>query len=185
MKRLVVCAALLALMAVSADAQRIVPTTSFVLNLDYAQFRNDDQSSYLEIYYGFYARLLTYEKTEEGYLGIVRLNTRIKNNATGEYIVNDVSPLSVSIKDTSDPSYGASRVAQVGYALPFGEYTLEVTAVDSIDVSRRDGMVLPVTLKSFSGEALTSDIQLCTNIKNSENKLDPFFKICLEVTPNP
>lgn len=185
MKRLVVCVALLLLSINFSEAQRIVPNTSFVLNLDYAQFRNDEQSSYLEIYYGFYTRLLTYEKTGEGYQGIVRLNTRIKNNTTGEYIVNDVSPLAVSIKDTSDPSYNASRVAQVGYALPFGEYTLEVTAIDSVDASRRDGMVLPVTLKSFVDEALTSDIQLCTNIKNSENKLDPFFKNSLEVTPNP
>ncbi len=168
-----------------ASAQRVAPFTSFVLNLDYAQFRNDDQSSYLEIYYGFYARLLTYEKVGEVYQGFVTLTTRLKNNSTGEYLVNDISPLQVRIKDTSDASYNSARVAQVGYALPFGEYSLQVMAVDSLNPQRRDSIVLPITLKTFAGQVRTSDVQLCSNIKNSDNKSDPFFKNSLEVTPNP
>jgi hypothetical protein len=33
-----------------------------VLNLDYARFRNDAQSAYSEIYYGFYPNLLHYNR---------------------------------------------------------------------------------------------------------------------------
>lgn len=186
MKRGFVFFSMLAMGFISISVgQQIVPKTSFVLNLDYAQFRNDDSSSYLEIYYGFYSRLLTYQKVDTLFEGLVKLSTKIRNKATGELVVNDVSPLRIVLKDTSDGSYSSARIAQVGYAMPFGEYTLEVMASDSLSQSRRDSIKLTVSLKSFGTTPTSSDVQLCSSIKNSNKKTDPFYKNSLEAVPNP
>ena len=54
MKKLLCCFALLACLSGNLAAQNLIPLGTFVLNLDYARFRNDAQRSYFELYYGFY-----------------------------------------------------------------------------------------------------------------------------------
>ncbi|MBI3586901.1 MAG: GWxTD domain-containing protein [Ignavibacteriales bacterium] len=166
-------------------AQRLTPASSFVLNLDYAKFRNDDKSGYLEIYYGFYPRLVTYNLNEGKYVGAITLSTKLKNTATGELTVNDRSVLPVQIVDTSGASFSSTFISQTGYAVPFGEYTLQVIATDSLTGTRKDSIMLSLSVQGYPATVTTSDVELCSTIKNSTQKDDPFFKNSLEVMPNP
>jgi GWxTD domain-containing protein len=185
MKKFVFLAVLAGAVGANLRAQNLDPTASFVLNLDYARFRLDDQTSYLEIYYAFYPNLLTYSSSANGYRGGVKLWTRMKDNATNAWQVNQRTTLPVTISDTSSAAYRYPFTTQAGYALPFAEYTLEVVAVDSLDLSRGDSISLKVDLQAYPDQVAISDLELCSLLQPSSNKNDPFFKNSLEVVPNP
>ena len=169
----------------TASTQHLKPRGTFVLNLDYAKFRNDDKSGYLEIYYGFYPQLINYEKRGDSYVGVMRLETRLIQLSTGERLINDRSNVPIIIADTSDPSYRYPRVSQAGYAVPMGDYRLEVSVIDTLDSSVRDSATLAISVKPVPGEIASSDIELCSSIRNSDEKSGTFYKNTLDVVPNP
>lgn len=182
------CSCVLALLIALSPTvlpQQIKPSGTFVLNLDYAKFRNDEKSGYLEIYYGFYPQLINYRKVGDRFVGVMRLETRLTAVSSGERIINDRSNVPISISDTSDPSYRYPRVSQVGYAVPNGEYRLEVMVTDTLDPSVRDSANLPISVQSIPLTIASSDIELCSSIKPSEEKGGSFYKNTLDVVPNP
>jgi GWxTD domain-containing protein len=166
-------------------AQRITASGRFVLNLDYAKFRNNDSTGYLEIYYGFYPRLITYDLINGRFVGLLKVYTRIKDTLTQSYLVNNVSNVPVAVADTTEQSLRSTFVTQAGHLLPNGEYTLEVVVIDSLTPSRRDGIRLPISMKAYTGTVESSDLELCSNIRASDQKNELFYKNSLEVMPNP
>ena len=185
MKRVYAIVAAMMFFSGGGWAQVMTPSTAFVLNLDYARFRHTDSTGYLEIYYGFYPGLMSFEKRNDQYIGALRVSTRIRNNETGEYYVRQQSNVPVVISDTSSPTLHSTYVSQVGYALPFGSYTLQVEVIDTLAPSRRDSLELPLSVAKFPGTTAASDIELCSNVKSSSEKRDLFYKNSLEVLPNP
>ncbi|MBF8248359.1 MAG: hypothetical protein HW374_1159, partial [Bacteroidetes bacterium] len=168
-----------------SHGQRLTPKTSFVLNLDYARFFYNDTTGYVEIYYAFYPRLVSYVMNDNKYSGYISLRTRIMNKATSQYLTNDRAVLPLTVLDTTDRALGNTFVTQMGYALPYGEYVLSVFARDSLDESRGDSVTLPLSIGSFTAGVHISDMELCSNIKNSDQKSDPFYKNSFETIPNP
>jgi len=164
-------------------AQTLTPTSNFVLNVDYARFRNNDQSGYLEVYYGFYPNLLTYRLSDGVYHAGVKLRTRVWNKATQAVAQQVLLPLAIT--DTSSASYRFPFITQAGYMIPFGEYTLEVLAVDSLNSSRRDSISLPIKFQPYPETISLSDVELCSKVVASSKKDDAFSKNSLEVVPNP
>jgi GWxTD domain-containing protein len=166
-------------------AQAITPGSSFVLNVDYSRFRNDDRSGYLEVYYGFYPSLLTYEWSAGKYRAGVILSTRLISRETNETVLARRSLLRVEESDTSGVWYRYPFVTQAGFAVPFGEYTLEVIAADSLADSRKDSVSMPIEISRYPATLAISDLELSKNIKPSNRKDDLFYKNSLEVVPNP
>jgi GWxTD domain-containing protein len=186
MKKFVFFLVLASMLAVSESAaQRLYPKSPLILNLDYAKFRNDDSSGYLELYYGFYPGLVAYEQREGRFSGFLKVDTRVKDTQSGRYIVNRLSGVPVVIRDTSQASMRSTFVSQVGMTLPFGEYALEVIVTDSLAPTRRDSLNLPLSMRSYGTTVSMSDLELCSNIKQSDQKNDLFFKNSLDVMPNP
>ena len=166
-------------------AQDITPRGEFALNVDYAKFHNNDQSGYLEIYYGFHPSLLTYQLVEEKYVAGVQLTTRFLNNETQQLVINERSLLPVTETDTSATTFKFPFVSQAGYAIPFGDYTLEVVAADSLNPSRRDSVSFIVHIDKYNRDKVVcSDLELCSKINSSHRTDNPFFKNSLEVVPN-
>ena len=165
-------------------AQDRTPQTSFVLNVDYARFRYDDQSGYLEIYYAFYPHLITLVSSGGGLQGGVHLETRLINNATKAAIVDRRVLLPLVIADTSSASFRHPFTSQTGHAVPFGAYTLEVVAADSLNPSRRDSASLAIDIRPFPLTASISDVELASKVQPSAKTDDPFYKNSLEVLPN-
>lgn len=185
MRRILLLVVLSTFGGIDLIAQSIIPTSRFVINIDYARFRNDEQSGYLEIYYGFYPNLLTYQWSEGKFRAGVHLWTRLREEGTETLAVNERVLLPVEITDTTDVSLRFPFITQAGYVLPLGDYTFEVVAADSLNPSRRDSTSLVIHIDVDTGGVVCSDLELCSKIVSSSKKDDPFFKNSLEVVPNP
>ncbi len=166
-------------------AQQLTPRGPFVLNLDYARFRNDAQSGYLEIYYAFYPNLLHYNFSGNAYQSGIKVSARLADKATQAAVFEQKMLLPVTITDTSSAAYRFPLTTQTGHVVPFGEYTLTVTASDSLNPAQRDSLSLPLSIKAFSETTAISDLELCSRIQPSSDKAALFFKNSLEVVPNP
>ncbi len=166
-------------------AQDIIPTHPFKFDFDYARFRYDEQSGYLEIYHSFHPYLLTFRWSEGKYRAGVKLWTKLKNKKTKAIVVDEYAFLPIVLSDTSEVEYRYPFVTQSGYAVSFGDYTLEVVGSDSINPSHKDSISLTISIKAYPSEVVCSDIELCSSIKSSQSKEDPFYKNSLEVVPNP
>ena len=167
-----------------ANAQKGSARQAFVINLDYAKFRNDDSSAYLEIYYGFYPSLVTYAERGGVLTGVLKVSTRIREKVSGALHVNTLSTVLIPAPDTISGS-GSVMISQTGYTLPFGDYQLDVRAVDSLSPARADSISLPLAVNNVGTKASISDIELCSSIKNSTRKDVLYYKNSLEVIPNP
>ncbi len=185
MKRFFFLVILVVFLGTELIPQNITPTAPFILDLDYARFRNDDQSGYLEIYYGFYPDLLTYQMSEGKYRAGVQLWTRMWNKKTQAMVINDRALLPIVVTDTSEASFRYPFITQAGYAIPLGDYTLEVVAADSLAPARRANSNLTISINAYPKGVGCSDLELCSTIKSSQLDDDPFFKNSLEVVPNP
>lgn len=185
MKKFFLLFVFIVLVSFNLSAQTLTPKSKFVLNLDYARFRNDAQTGYLEVYYGFYPSSLTYDLAAGAYHAGVKLRTTIRNNATKAVTVQQQALLPLVVTDTSSASFRYPFTTQAGVAVPFGEYVLEVVAVDSLDATRRDSLNLPVRVNAFAENLSMSDVELCSRVQASSRKSDPFYKNSLEVVPNP
>ena len=60
--------------------ETIAPKGPVLLNLDYSRFRYADQSSYMEIYYGFHPQQLTYTLNEGQYEGGILLSIKVQKS---------------------------------------------------------------------------------------------------------
>ncbi len=187
MKKTAAALLLAAMFYCPAAAQELSPAAGarFGLELDYARFRNNEQSGYLEVYYGFYPRLLTYRFAEGKYHGGVKLQTRVKDNFTRNLVAERRTTLRIDEADTAATWYSYPMVTQSGFTLPHGEYTLEVVAADSLAPMRSDSVSLMFQVNGYPAAAAVSDIELCKNITPSTRKEDLFYKNALEVVPHP
>jgi GWxTD domain-containing protein len=183
MRSLVPALALL-LLAPPAEAQRHYPSSPFLLNLDYARFRNDDRSGYVELYYAFYPNLVTSDPTPDGGLqGWVMVTERLTERETGTQVLFEKRYMTIRVRDTSQLNAGLTSVSQAGYALPYGSYQLTVSAVDSLEPSRRDSISLPIDVLPAGPGVAVSDLELCSSITPGKDG-GSFVKNTLEVVPN-
>lgn len=177
--------ALLIVVSPALMGQRVIPRSSFVLNFDYARFHNNEQSGYLELYYAFFPQLLTFELSNGRYNAAILLKTELRNVVSGEKAIDNNFVLPVSISDTADPAFQNTLITQTGFAVPFGEYVLKVTAYDSLDAVRIDTISQSVSIQSRPSGISMSDLELCSTIRQSDKRDDPFYKNAHEVVPNP
>src|SRR5512145_1214205 len=175
----------LAMFSHESAAQTVTPASQFTLDVDYARFRNDASSGYLEIYYGFYPQLLTYHWQDGKFHAGVKLQTRIINAQSQEAVVSKNDLLKIAEADTSGTWYRFPFVTQAGFMLPLGDYKLEITAEDSLATGRISTWSKPIAIASYPLTTNSSDVELCKNIAGSTNKADPFFKNSLEIVPYP
>lgn len=157
----------------------------FVLNVDYARFKYDEQSTYLEIYYAFYPSLVTFAQKDGKYQGSVMLSTSLRKQGTGEVVIERTASHPMVIADMTAPFLRTTYVTQAGYTVPFGDYVLEVIATDSVRPHRTDRLSLPISFRPVAEGISISDLELCSNITQSDDKTDAFYKNTLVVLPNP
>lgn len=166
-------------------AQNLAPLGAFVLNLDYARYRNDAQNAYVELYYGFYPNALNYTLAGGKYAAGIKVHTKLTSHAKQTVLVNRAMLLPIAIDDTASAAYKFPFTTQAGFVVPYGEYTLEVTALDSLAPARRDSLRLSINLPPYPEKITVSDIQMCSRVQASNKKEDLFYKNGLEVMPNP
>lgn len=169
----------------SSYSQTIQSKGPFVLNFDYARFRNDSTSTYLEVYYSFYAGSISFTPADTGYRGAVMLTTVIRRKSDGDTLVLQRRKLPILVADTSEATRRLVFVEQSGFPLPHDEYVLEVFAADFLDPAKKDSIRLPLTLTRYADGVVGSDIELCSEVRDAAGTPTAFTKNSLDVVPNP
>ncbi len=175
---------LLALAFSTAGAQTIAPSEPLRVRTDYARFRGDEKSMFVEVYYSFPQRSITYKAEAEGFKGGVDLTIIVMLKDSLVYADRWAVPHVV--KDTNSLQSGMNLVGLTSVGLPEGDYTLKLIGKDIHDSGRKDStsMRLPVKMVGQASMVL-SDVELATNIKQQGSKSSPFYKNTLEVVPTP
>lgn len=166
-------------------AQTLAPAGALQFHVDYARFRQDDQSGYLEVYYSFHPRLLTFMQENGKFHAGIALSTRLLRAGAEEAVADKNMALHLAEADTAATWYRFPFVTQTGFVLPQGDYTLEVTAVDSLAPNRKVTAKAQVNIPAYGPAVMLSDLELCKKIAPSQNKTDLFYKNALEVVPQP
>ncbi len=152
---------------------------------DYARFKYDSTSVFLEIYYSFAQRDLTLEKIDEGYLvkGIIHIEMK---DSTGEYYINKDWKVQNILADTAN-MINSDLVGLVSVVVPEGVYDIVVEGRDFSHPDKKKRIADKLVIEAFpEDEYLISDIQLSSNIKKDlSNKKSIFYKNTFEVIPNP
>ena len=171
------------LIGFSEAAVAQTPANPFVINFDYARFRNNATHGYLELYYSFYCGQITFHADGAGLTGGVGIRTNLIQEGTGKAVINERVVLPVVMDDTSAAGWRTTSILrQAGHLVPFGKYRLHVVAYDSANPAQRDSLSMPVEINALP---VTSDLQLCASIQASANTTHAYYKNAHEVTPHP
>jgi len=158
------------------------------LDVDFAHFRGVEDSLYVELYYSFPAKALTYEYDEEVYTGSLELDVTVFER-TGDpvSIKNRAFRMNYSVVDTTGEQLNQSVIGQSALFLPPGEYDIKIKAIDSGYPENTDSVSFPVDLSELPEKHVAiSDIQFANSIQQiPEDPDNSFYKNTLEVIPNP
>lgn len=161
------------------------PQSGFNFEFDYAQFRYDSTSNFLELYYSFNQESLEVisENSHTNLQGLLKVF--IKDSDTGDTLVYNYWRVQHDI-DTS-LVLNQMLVGSLGFVVPKGNYICEVTGSDLNDVSKSRIISEEIRITPFLHDNLQiSDIQLASKIiQGSENKSSIFYKNTYEVIPIP
>jgi GWxTD domain-containing protein len=166
------------------------PNTPFKVNLDWARFRGDSASIYLEMYFGFDVSSLKYAPTADGYRSDAIISVTFKLSATDSIVARQAMRIPFSITDTTMLTQSRIYNDVLGFALKPDIYRVYAVLKDTRDPAHLDSVSFPFDLRSLDKSHVTlSDIELCTSIvpmeKDSTTGTNRFYKNTMEVKPNP
>jgi GWxTD domain-containing protein len=158
----------------------------FFINADFANFRYDKSSTYLEFYYSFNQSQFKIVKTGNDYNAAAIITLLIKSKKNDSIVLANKWKNPMKITDTSLTALDKPLTGVQGFKLPFGEYTAHVICYDENNLRSVDS--LQIDLKSFMDpDKLTlSDVQLSSQIQQiPKDEKNIFYKNTLEVIPHP
>lgn len=162
--------------------------TKMNFELDYARFRYDSVSNYIEFYYLIDAATLTPKYDSSKIISQAILNFKIYDPLKSDTIVNNSYKFEKVYQDSAElKTPQQNQMGIVAYILKNGNYKLDASIVDMNDETKSQKISenLAVDPYAFSDTKI-SDIELAVNIKQTtEKKQSMFYKNSYEVTPNP
>jgi len=156
-------------------------------NFDYAQFKYDSLSNYLEVYYSFNQNDLKTSNRDSKYFVDAIIHLQIQNTKSGELVVNKDWAFKQEINKDDTVNSNNVLLGVVGYILKKGDYSISVSLKDNIDENNQKQYkenleIIPFEENHFS----ISNIELSNKIINENaNENSIFYKNTLEVYPNP
>jgi len=170
----------------------ICANTNFAQNklgfeFDYARFKLDENSVYLELYYEIREGDLTPVKGDNGFVIKGNLLIEITDKVKKEITYKKDFPFQDSFAEITDEVKAKNMVGVLGVSIPKGEYTLKLVVQDLNNRTNSKTVNENLTIAPFDEKnASISDIQLSLGIiREDANKSSIFYKSGLEVTPNP
>lgn len=157
------------------------------MSLDFARFRGDSVTVFLETYYGFDVSLLKYAGTGNDFRGEAIVSVTFKQSATDSIVSHKALRIPFSINDTTLLAQSRMYNDVFTFFLKPDVYRVYVVIKDRLDPSLVDSVSFPFDLTLVDRiPAALSDVELCTSIvpieKDSTNR---FYKNTMEVKPNP
>ncbi|MGA7307158.1 MAG: GWxTD domain-containing protein [Rhodothermales bacterium] len=165
------------------------------IDLDFASFAYDGETTLLESYLAFGAASLDFQQDSAGFVSLLPVYLALRH-ATVTTLLETAPPpvwadsaaLSFSVPDTSVLGPGQHFLHLVRAIVPPGEYQMMLTIPGNEEVGRRR-LVLTrdVNVPDFSSASgpQLSNIEMAASIKASSNRDDLFYRNGLLVRPNP
>jgi GWxTD domain-containing protein len=169
----------------TAFSQSRIPLSPFVLNVDISRYMFPPDQGYLNVYYAVHPTTVMLLKTNDTLRGSVIIETKIINTQNDSLIVHSSIMIPIVIGDTMSASINADYLAKSMYSLDLGTYSLVIHAHDNKNPMRRDSVLKRFSMLQSSTTPIISDIDLCSRITPSKEKINPFYKNSYEVIPNP
>lgn len=161
--------------------------SNFNFNIDFASFKYDSTSNYVEFYYSFPTSQmkLVNQNNKLQVEGLFRL--QIKDDKTGKYLVNKDWRIPNEVQDSSSITNKSTLMGEIGFVIPDGNYTCYAEGSDRNNPVEKQSYSFPVNEKAFgNNEINVSGIQLASSIKQEDaDKNSIFYKNTLEVIPSP
>jgi len=157
----------------------------FVLNADYSRFWQNDSTMYVEISTAVYPSLTVLKQDSLGYHGKIDLIILIQDTSSGVFVHTDRFNIPINLVDSTSFARTKSLVNNTTYALRCGTYKVSVFGIDDFNRVRRDSSFFMVDIVKKPDTVALSDIELCSNITESSDQKDIFYKNTYRVTPNP
>jgi len=158
-----------------------------VFDFDYATFRNDNQTDYVEVYYAIQQSSLNYQKADSTFFVEAVLNLEFSDSSTGTIVQKKNWKVRNEGVDSTELLSNLNLIGVVGFSLAPGNYVLSISAQDwqnkeSKATFKENIKFLPISKDSFC----ISDVQIASRIiQDSENKESIFYKNTMEVIPAP
>ena len=161
--------------------------TELQFEFDFARFKYDNQTTYLEFYYELSPRYMKIENTASGFVYEAIVHVELKNEDTQEFIINRDWKIQNALQDTSTASLSKSLLGSFGIGVKPGNYSILVNAYDSNNKYLSKSISENIKIEEYPEDKFgISDIQIATNIKHDGvDSLSIFYKNTLEVFPNP
>jgi GWxTD domain-containing protein len=175
----------LCFIVLNAQSQSNLSINQFILHTCYNRFWQSDSTSFLEIATAFYPNQVILTKDSIGYHGSIELRITIQKKSSGTLIHADRYMVPVHILDTASVLMTKSIVSKIIYQLELGSYSIAVYGFNSSNRSRCDSSLFIVNIEKRPSTSVLSDIELSTNISESSDRKDPFYKNSYRVVPNP
>jgi len=158
------------------------PSDSMRIHVDYARFRGDARTLYVELYYAFSQRSLTYREDSSEVQAGVDLSVMIH---TGDSLVfADRWIIPHKLSDVTTAERNLNLVAISAVQLPYGDHRATLIGCDRNNPRRCDTLIFDIPVRSVdTARVVLSDIELATSIV-SGSEASPFYKNTLEVIPN-
>lgn len=154
---------------------------------DYAKFKNDSVSAYVEFYYSIILSALTPSKYEKDSVVTANIDLTIYNDSTNEKLYN--LPIKfMSMINSDDINRENKYITGVkSFILNPGHYRFVVDAIDLQDTTNHYLTEFKITIINYEPERISlSSLEICSNIiEGSDNKNSYFYKNTYEVIPNP
>lgn len=164
-----------------------LPQTQFNFNVDYASFKYDAESNYIEFYYSFPGdQLKTVEKDGKNIVeGLLELH--IKNNSNNTDFLNKKWRIPSLAPNKELKTKAQNLVGMIAFVVPKGSYTCTALGYDNNNLVQKKDFTFSFDVNPYSStKAKISDVQLASNIKNDGvDQKSIFYKNTLEVIPYP
>lgn len=161
------------------------------IGVDYAAFAYSPSESLVEIYLGIGAASLDYAAADSGYQATVPMEFGLWHasdatlESTPEAAVWTQSyAMDFDVPDTSALAAGQVFVRQVRVAVPPGEYELRVAVAAGGDAPLSAARDLIVPDFAVPDACAFSDVTLASQIRQSDDREDAFYKNGLFILPN-
>lgn len=173
---------LLVLFCVSLFSQKKI---SF--EFDYAAFRYDSTTKYLEMYYSIQQASLAAVKSDSQYVVEALISLTFVDSASGKVVQQKDWKVKNEVRDSLELSNNINLIGVVGFSFVPGSYILTVAASDVNNPENKVSLKEKLNLRPLPNKVFSiSDIQLASRIiQDSENKESVFYKNTLEIIPVP
>lgn len=185
--RFSVASILVLLLSFQPSSAQVNTAVPIQIDVDHAAFAFDSETSLVEMYFAFEAATLTYVSSEAGFMAslpvsmqVVRSTQATLEGTPTEPVWAEETTLSFVVPDTTGLVEGQHFVHQVRAAIPPGEYELLVTVPTGVSVTR-DLLVPDFDARS---SVSVSDVTLASQISQSQNRDDAFYKNGMIIRPN-